>query len=110
MNRLFDPKTLGLPKILDLKVKDIEINKEDNIGKDGFDNYVIDIVFENIFGIDEFSDKVEEYFDKIYTVILEETGLYLENIEMIDHTEISAWGIIYKENNNFYVYKPDNTE
>ncbi len=110
MNKVFDPKSLGSVKILDLKIKDIEINKEDFIGKDGYENFVVDILFENIFGIDEFNEKVEEYFDKIYNTFLEETGIYLENIEIIDHTEISAWGVIYKNDDKYYVFKPDNTE
>lgn len=108
--RKFDPKTLGSIKILDLKLKNVEVNKEENIGNDENDNYVIDLIFENIFGIYEFSEKVEEYFDKIYNTVLEETGIYLDNIEMIDHEEIHAWGIIFKQDDQYYVRKPDNTE
>lgn len=109
-NKKFDPKCLASSKILDLKLINVEVSKEENIGKIEKDNYVVDFLFENIFGIDEFNDKVEVYFDKIYNTILEETGIYLENIEIIDHTEIHAWGIIFKENHEFYVCKPDNTE
>jgi len=56
----------------------VEINKEDKIGKNDKDNYIVDLLFENIFYKDNYNDNVEKYFDKIYHTILEETGIYLE--------------------------------
>jgi len=53
---------------------------------------------------------METYFDAIYNVIYLETGIYLENIEIIDKEEIHAWGSIYKEDDKYYAAKPDNTE
>jgi hypothetical protein len=108
--KLFDPKSLATNKILELKLVNVEINKEDKIGVTGKDNYIVDLVFENIFHINDYNDKVEEYFDQIYKTILEETGIFLENIEVVDHDEIYAWGTIFKEDDKYYVYKPDNTE
>ena len=106
----FDPKSLASVKVLELKLINVEINKEDQIGKNNKDNYVVDLIFENIFYKDDFNEDVEKYFDKIYQTILEETGIYLENIEFIDNEEIYAWGTIFKEDDKYFVFKPDNTE
>jgi len=106
----FIPKSLASLQILDYKLKNVEINKESNIGKDGKDNYVVDFLFTNIFESDEYTMDMETHFDAIYNVILLETGIYLESIEAIDREEIHAWGTIYKEGEKYYAAKPDNTE
>jgi hypothetical protein len=106
----FIPKSLASLQILDYKLKNVEINKESNIGKDGKDNYVVDFLFTNIFESDEYTLDMETHFDAIYNVILLETGIYLESIEAIDREEIHAWGTIYKEGEKYYAAKPDNTE
>jgi len=106
----FIPKSLASLQILDYKLKNVEINKESNIGKDGKDNYVVDFLFTNIFESDEYTIDMETHFDAIYNVILLETGIYLESIEAIDREEIHAWGTIYKEGEKYYAAKPDNTE
>jgi hypothetical protein len=108
--KLFDPKSLASNKIVELNLIDVEINKENMIGEEGKDSYVVDFSFKNIFYKDEFNDTVEQYFDKIYHTVLEESGIYLENIELVDNEEIYAWGTIFKENDEYYVTKPDNTE
>jgi len=107
--KLFDPKNLASAKILELKLINMEINKELPQTSEK-DEYHVDLIFENIFHKDEFNDDVEKYFDKIYQAILEETGMYLENIELVDNEEIYAWGTIFKENDKYYVCKPDNIE
>ena len=106
----FNPKSLASLQILDYKIKNVEINKESNIGKDGKDNYVVDFLFTNIFESDEYTIDMETHFDAIYNVILLETGIYLESIEAVDKEEIHAWGTIYKEGEKYYAAKPDNTE
>ena len=106
----FIPKSLASLQILDYKLKNVEINKESNIGKDGKDNYVVDFLFTNIFESDEFTMDMETHFDAIYNVILLETGIYLESIEAVDREEIHAWGTIYKDGEKYYAAKPDNTE
>jgi len=103
---IFDPKTLVSEKILDIKLINVELNKETELGLEGKDNYIIDFLFENIFKTEDFNQGVEEYFDKIYNLILTETGIYLENIEILDRDEIHAWGSIYKEGELYYTYKP----
>jgi hypothetical protein len=108
--KLFDPKSFAKNKILELKLINVEINKEDKIGINGKNNYAVDLVFENIFHNNDYNDKVEEHFDLIYKIVLEETGIFLENIEVVDHDEIYAWGSIFKEDDKYYVFKPDNTE
>jgi hypothetical protein len=109
-HKLFDPKSLASVKVLELKLTNVEINKEDKIGKNDKENYVVDLLFENIFYKDDYNDNVEKYFDKIYHTILDETGIYLESIEFVDNEEIYAWGTIFKENEKYFVFKPDNTE
>ena len=75
-HKLFDPKSLASVKVLELKLTNVEINKEDKIGKNDKENYVVDLLFENIFYKDDYNDNVEKYFDKIYHTILDETGIY----------------------------------
>ena len=106
----FDPKTLASEKILELKLVNVEINQESDVGKLGKENYAVDFVFENIFQKDEYTLDMEKYFDTLYETILLETGIYLEDIEIIDETELYAWGTIYKEDDKYYTCKPDNTE
>jgi len=112
--KLFDPKSLGSEKILLLKLKDVEIEKEDQIDKNGkvedIEHYVVDFEFENIFGINEFSSEIEAHFDNIYETVLKESGLYLENITIEDQNRITAWGIIYKKEDKYFVCKPDSIE
>jgi hypothetical protein len=60
--------------------------------------------------INIFYGENNDYFDKIYNTILEETGIYLESIEFVDNEEIYAWGTIFKEDDKYFVFKPDNTE
>ncbi len=48
MYKPFDPKTLGSVRMLELKLNNMEINKEDKIGQEGKDNYVVDLIFQNI--------------------------------------------------------------
>jgi hypothetical protein len=115
MYKPFDPKTLGSVRMLELKLNNMEINKEDKIGQEGKDNYVVDLIFENVFyknvlSKDDYNDDIEKHFDLIYNTVLEETGIYLENIEIIDNEEIHAWGIIFKEDDKYYVSMSDNTE
>ena len=45
----FNPKSLASEKILELKLVNVEINQESDVGKQGKDNYAVDFVFENIF-------------------------------------------------------------
>ena len=108
----FDPKSLGSEKILLLKLKDVEIEKDQNINDTNieFEDYIVDFIFENIFGIDEFSNEIEQYFDKIYNTVLEESGLYIQNISIIDQNEIAAWGVINKKDDKYFIKKPDNFE
>ena len=106
----FDPKSLASEKILELKLVNVEINQESDVGKQGKENYAVDFVFENIFKKDEYTLDMEKYFDTLYDTILLETGIYLEDIEIIDETELYAWGTIYKEDDKYYTCKPDNTE
>ena len=106
----FDPKSLASEKILELKLVNVEINQESDVGKQGKDNYAVDFVFENIFQREEYTPDMEKYFDTLYDIILSETGIYLEDIEIIDETELYAWGTIYKEDDKYYTCKPDNTE
>jgi hypothetical protein len=106
----FDPKSLASEKILELKLVNVEINQESDVGKLGKENYAVDFVFENIFQKEEYTPDIEKYFDKLYEIILSETGIYLEDIEIIDETELYAWGTIYKEDDKYYTCKPDNTE
>lgn len=106
----FDPKSLASEKILELKLVNVEINQESDVGKQGKDNYAVDFVFENIFHREEYTQEMEKYFDTLYDIILSETGIYLEDIEIIDETELYAWGTIYKEDDKYYTCKPDNTE
>ena len=112
--KLFDPKSLGSEKILLLKLKDVEIEKEEEVDKNGkvedIEQFVVDFEFENIFGINEFSPEIETHFDKIYETVLEESGLYLENITIEDQNRITAWGIIYKKEDKYFVCKPDSIE
>lgn len=106
----FDPKSLASEKILELKLVNVEINQESDVGKLGKENYAVDFVFQNIFQKEEYTPDMEKYFDTLYETILLETGIYLEDIEIIDETELYAWGTIYKENDKYYTCKPDNTE
>jgi len=106
----FDPKSLASEKILELKLVNVEINQESDVGKLGKENYAVDFVFENIFKKDEYTPDMEKYFDTLDETILLETGIYLEDIEIIDETELYAWGTIYKEDDKYYTCKPDNTE
>jgi hypothetical protein len=106
----FNPKSLASEKILELKLVNVEINQESDVGKQGKDNYAVDFVFENIFQKEEYTPDMEKYFDKLYEIILSETGIYLEDIEIIDSEELYAWGTIYKEDDKYYTSKPDNTE
>lgn len=106
----FDPKSLASEKILELKLVNVEINQESDVGKEGKDNYAVDFIFQNIFQKDEYTPEIEKYFDTLYEIILSETGIYLEDIEIIDSEELYAWGTIYKEDDKYYTCKPDNTE
>ena len=106
----FNPKSLASEKILELKLVNVEINQESDVGKQGKENYAVDFVFENIFKKDEYTLDMEKYFDTLYETILLETGIYLEDIEIIDSEELYAWGTIYKEDDKYYTCKPDNTE
>jgi hypothetical protein len=106
----FDPKSLASKKILELKLVNVEINQESDVGKQGKDNYAVDFIFENIFQREEYTPDMEKHFDTLYEIILSETGIYLEDIEIIDETELYAWGTIYKEDDKYYTCKPDNTE
>jgi hypothetical protein len=107
---IFDPKTLVSENILDVKLITVELNKETELGLDGKDNYIVDFLFENIFKAEDYNKDVEDYFDKIYNLILKETGIYLENIEILDREEIHAWGSIYKDGELYYTYKPASIE
>ena len=106
----FDPKSLASEKILELKLVNVEINQESDVGKEGKDNYAVDFIFQNIFHKDEYTPEIEKYFDTLYETVLLETGIYLEDIEIIDSEELYAWGTIYKEDDKYYTCKPDNTE
>jgi len=106
----FDPKSLASEKILELKLVNVEINQESDVGKEGKDNYAVDFIFQNIFYKDEYTPEIEKYFDTLYETVLLETGIYLEDIEIIDSEELYAWGTIYKEDDKYYTCKPDNTE
>ena len=106
----FDPKSLASEKILELKLVNVEINQESDVGKEGKDNYAVDFIFQNIFQKDEYTPEIEKYFDTLYETVLLETGIYLEDIEIIDSEELYAWGTIYKEDDKYYTCKPDNTE
>jgi len=106
----FDPKSLASEKILKLKLVNVEINQESDVGKEGKENFAVDFVFENIFQKDEYTPEIEKYFDTLYETVLSETGIYLEDIEIIDSDELYAWGTIYKEDDKYYTCKPDNTE
>lgn len=105
---LFDPKKLGSEKLLDFKLMDIEIEKDAD--DESSQDYIVQILFENIYHQDIFNETVEKYFDDIYYCVLNETGLYLESIEIIDEEVILAWGSIQKYDNNFYTTKPDSIE
>jgi len=109
-HKIFEAKSFINPEIAELKMIDLEINLDDKHGLPDKENYIIEILFENIFNTIEFNDKVEAYYDKIYNTILEKTGIYLENIEAVDEVEIYCWGSIYKEDDKFYTYKPDSIE
>jgi len=109
--KIFDPKSLASSNMIELRLINMEINSaKEPTDEDVNNEYKIDLIFENIFHKDEYSNDVEKYFDKIYHTVLEETGMYLESIELIDNDEIYAWGTIFKEDDKYYVYKPDNTE
>lgn len=108
--KLFDPKTLASGKILDFKLKNIEIHQDKKDEDVEYEEYIIDFIFENIFGIDEYSDKVEKYFDDIFYTLINECGLYLESIQIGNQEDILAWGIIHKKDDKYYVCKPDNIE
>mgnify|MGYP000751531553 CR=1 FL=1 len=71
---------------------------------------IIDFIFSNVLKKDEFNQEMEEYFDKIYEVVLKNTGIYLENIEILDSDELYAWGQIYKDGDLYYAYKPPSVE
>jgi hypothetical protein len=109
-HKIFEATSFINTDIALLKMIDMEINKDDEHGLVGKENYIIEILFENIFHSIEFNEKVELYYDKIYNTILEKTGIYLESIEAVDENEIFCWGSIYKENDKFYTYKPDSFE
>jgi hypothetical protein len=109
-HKIFDPSSFINNEIVELKMIDMEINLDDKHGLEGKENYIVEILFENIFHSVEFNDKVEAYFDKIYNTILEKTGIYLESIETVDEVEIYCWGSIYKEDDKLYTYKPNSIE
>jgi hypothetical protein len=109
-HKIFYPNSFINSEIAQLKMIDMEINKDEKHGIEGKENYIIEILFENIFGNIEFNEKVETYYDKIYNTILEKTGIYLESIETVDEKEIYCWGSIYKEDDKFYTYKPNSIE
>ena len=109
-HKIFEAKSFINPEIAQLKMIDMEINKDEIHGIEGKENYIVEILFENIFGNLEFNEKVDAYYDKIYNTILEKTGIYLESIETVDEKEIYCWGSIYKEDDKFYTYKPNSIE
>jgi hypothetical protein len=105
---LFDPKKLASEKLLDFKLLDIEIEKDAD--DESSHDYIVRILFENIYHQDIFNEGIEKYFDNIYYNVLNETGLYLESIEILDEEVIFAWGSILKYDNNFYTTKPESFE
>jgi hypothetical protein len=107
---IFNPTCLADDEILGLSLISFELNKDDKLGLVGKDNYIIDFVFSNVLKKDEFNEEMELYFDKIYEVMLKTTGIYLENIEILDSDELYAWGQIFKEGDFYYAYKPPSIE
>jgi hypothetical protein len=109
-HKIFIPASFVNSEITQLNMIDLEINRDEIHGIEGKENYIIEILFENIFGNIEYNEKVEAYYDKIYNTILDKTGIYLESIETIDEKEIYCWGSIYKEDDKFFTYKPNSFE
>jgi hypothetical protein len=107
---VFNPISLSNDEILAISLINFELNKDDSLGLVGKDNYIIDFIFSNVLKKDEFNQEMEEYFDKIYEVVLKNTGIYLENIEILDSDELYAWGQIYKDGDTYYTYKPPSIE
>jgi hypothetical protein len=94
------------------------LNKNIKIGEVTFLSFVLGMLWKFpdryqklIFNsIDRELDENENFMGALKREILEETGIYLESIEFVDNEEIYAWGTIFKENDKYFVFKPDNTE